>query len=309
MKAIVSGATGAVGMALVRALSECGAQTLVICRPGSQRNDRLRAIPGIEIIECDLQNIKKMYPANDEKYDAFFHLAWAGTTGNTRNDMHLQNKNVEYTLDAVDLASRFGCSVFVGAGSQAEYGRFEGKLSSCVPTNPDNGYGMAKLCAGRMSRVKCSQLGIRHVWARILSVYGPYDTENSMVMSTINKLLSGQIPEFTPAEQMWDYMYSEDAAQALIALAKDGKDGGVYCLGTGVAAPLRTYIERIRDELDASAELGIGKLPYFPNQVMYLCADMQEIKNDTGFVPRFSFDEGIAKTVEWVRNNTSIYAI
>ena len=114
-----------------------------------------------------------------------------------------------------------------------------------------------------MSRVTCSQLGIRHVWARILSVYGPYDTERSMVMSTINKIISGEVPNFTPAEQLWDYMYSEDTAAALISLAERGKDGGIYCLGSGKAAPLSTYIECIRDAVDSKAELGIGNLPYF----------------------------------------------
>ena len=62
------------------------------------------------------------------------------------------------------------------------------------------GYGIAKLCAGQMSRIMCSSLGIRHVWARILSIYGPYDTENSMVMSTVIKLRRGERPLFTAGE-------------------------------------------------------------------------------------------------------------
>ena len=121
--------------------------------------------------------------------------------------MFLQNKNIEYTLDAVELAHHFGCSVFVGAGSQAEYGRVEGKLSDTTPTDPETGYGVAKLCAGRMSRVMCASLGIKHIWARILSVYGPYDGDGSMVTSTLKKMLRGEEPELTAGEQMWDYTF------------------------------------------------------------------------------------------------------
>ena len=92
---------------------------------------------------------------------------------------------------AVDAAAEMRCSVFIGAGSQAEYGRFEGKLNANVPTFPENGYGIAKLCAGQMTRIRCNQKGIKHIWTRILSVYGPYDGSGTMVMSTIEKLLSG----------------------------------------------------------------------------------------------------------------------
>lgn len=304
MKAVITGATGAVGMALVSALINKNCEVLVLCRPGSARNERLGDIEGVRIAECSLSDLK--HYESCESYDVFFHLGWAGTTGQARNDMYLQNKNVKYTLDAVNLAHRLGCSVFVGAGSQAEYGRVSGTLSSKTPTEPENGYGIAKLTAGRMSRILCSELGIKHVWARILSVYGEYDGENSMVMSTINKILNGSVPEFTPAEQVWDYMYSADAAEALIAVAERGRDGATYCLGGGDPKRLYEYIEMIRDAVNKKAELGIGRLPYSNNQVMYLSADISELTNDTGFVPRYSFNEGIAKTVDWVRSRNLI---
>lgn len=54
-----------------------------------------------------------------------FHFGWMGTTGAARNDMDLQCRNIAYTIDAVRLAQRFGCKTFIGAGSQAEYGRTE----------------------------------------------------------------------------------------------------------------------------------------------------------------------------------------
>lgn len=300
MKAVITGATGAVGMALISELTRNGIEVLVLCRPGSGRNARIKCGELVRMADCDLKDIKNYMPAEGEKYDVFFHFGWMGTTGAARNDMFLQNKNVEYTLDAVNLAHRFGCSVFIGAGSQAEYGRVEGKLSDTTPTNPEMGYGIAKLCAGRMSRIMCASLGIRHIWARILSVYGPYDGEISMVTSTLKKMLSGEEPECTPGEQIWDYMFSEDAARALLALAERGKDGGIYCLGSGKPAMLKEYIRKMRDAANPTCPLGLGKRPYAENQVMYLCADITKLKEDTGFEPSVSFEDGIAKTVKWV---------
>ena len=65
--------------------------------------------------------------------------------------MELQNNNVKYALQAVKAAKELGCTRFVGAGSQAEYGRVEGTLTPDTPAFPENGYGIAKLCAGQMT--------------------------------------------------------------------------------------------------------------------------------------------------------------
>ena len=157
----------------------------------------------------------------------FYHFAWKGTTGAARNDMRLQNDNVKYTLDAVNAAHRFGCHTIIGAGSQAEYGRVEGVLTSSTPVFPENGYGIAKLCAGQMSRILCEQHHMKHIWTRILSIFGPFDGEQSMVMSTIRNLLTGNRPALTKGEQQWDYLYSVDAGRAMYAIGESGIHGKV----------------------------------------------------------------------------------
>ena len=108
-----------------------------------------------------------------------------------------------------------------------------------TPAFPENGYGMAKLCAGQMSRELCAKLGIRHIWARILSVYGPCDGAKTMVMSSIRQLLAGESPAFTKGEQQWDYLYAKDAGRALYLLGEKGRAGSIYCLGSGQKRPLR----------------------------------------------------------------------
>ena len=67
---------------------------------------------------------------------------------------------------------------FVGAGSQAEFGIANAKLSDELPKDPKTGFGIAKLAACRLSQLECANLGIRHVWGRILSCYGPGDNES-----------------------------------------------------------------------------------------------------------------------------------
>lgn len=300
-KAIITGPTGAVGISLIHELISNGIAVTAVCRRNSKRLDSIPTDPLVEIVECNVDELMSLSEKLPHDFATFYHFAWDGTYGDTRQDMMRQAKNILYTLNAVHLAKNLGCEVFIGAGSQSEFGHVEGVLRPDMPCNPDNGYGIAKLDAGRMSRLECQKLGIRHEWCRILSLYGPYDGMHTMVMSGIDKMLRGERPQYTKGDQIWDYIYSKDAARAFRLVAQMGRDGAVYCLGTGKPRKLRDYILAIRDAVDPNLEIGLGELDYYPNQVMHLEADISDLTKDTGFVPRYSFEEGIRETVEWMR--------
>lgn len=297
-RAILTGATGAVGVALIKELISHNVEILVFCREGSKRNEQIPEHKLVTKRYCPLSELANVQNDTGKTYDVFYHFAWEGTTGTARNDMYLQNQNVKYALDAVAAAKRFGCHTFIGAGSQAEYGRVEGMLKPDTPTFPEMGYGIGKLCAGQMTREYAHQLGMNHIWTRILSVYGPNDGAQSMVMSTINKLKNGEVPRFTKGEQMWDYLYSRDAAEAFRLLGEKGHDGKVYVLGSGKARPLAEYIHEIRDAVNPNAEIALGAIPYEEKQVMHLQADITELQNDVGFHPKMEFSMGVRTLID-----------
>lgn len=304
-RVVITGGTGMLGRALTRDLLSRGCQVLLLVNPGSARASDLVSGPSLTVSSCDIADFPSFAAPEGPAYDTFFHLGWGGTFGATRDDLAAQTANIRFALDAVDLAARLGCDTFVGAGSQAEYGRVDGALAPSTPTDPENGYGIAKLAAGSMTRIRCSQLGLHHRWARILSVYGPYDGARTMVMSTIEALLDGEAPCFTPCEQRWDYLYCDDAAAALRLVGERGRDDAVYCIGSGEVRPLSSYVTMIRDAVDPALPLRIGALPYNEKQVMYLRADITTLSEDTGFEPSIGFEQGIAETVAWVRNRRS----
>ena len=293
--AVVTGPTGAVGTALCALLLEQGMTVYAVVRPNSKRTANLPQ--GVKIVSCDIMELNQLADRIGGNVDAFFHLAWAHTIGEGRNDMQAQIENIRCAVDAVQTAAKMDCKVFIGAGSQAEYGRTEGMLTTKTPCFPENGYGMAKLCAGEMTRVECAKLGVRHVWVRILSVYGPHEDEMSVISAAIRKLLCGEKPPLTQGIQLWDYLYAKDAARALFLLSQKGKDGSVYPLGSGQARPLREYIEILRDAIDPELPLGFGEIPYGGQQVMHLQADITDLMHDTGFIPETPFEDGIRKTI------------
>ena len=207
-RAVVTGATGTIGTALIDELIRNDMEVVVICNPDSERNDRIPEDEHIRKLYCPLCRLKSLENTTGKEYDVFYHLAWQGTGGPFRNDIYLQYRNVQYSLDAVGAAKRFGCRTFIGAGSQAEYGRFNGKLKPETPAFPETGYGIGKLSAGLMTREYAHQAGLRHIWVRVLSVYGPNDSSQTMIMSVIKSIREGKTPELTKGEQMWDYLYS-----------------------------------------------------------------------------------------------------
>jgi nucleoside-diphosphate-sugar epimerase len=302
-KVIITGPTGAIGIALIQQLIDAGIEVWAVCRRGSARMGNLPKHALVHPVELNLSELSELPNIIPEMCDTFYHLGWDGTFGGARDDMQIQLQNIRYTLDAVEVAKQMGCKRFIGAGSQAEYGRTDARLNADTPTFPENGYGIAKLCAGQMSRIRCVQLGMEHIWTRILSVYGPYDGRNTMVMSVIRKLLNGETPDLTGGAQIWDYLYTKDAGCAMMLLGECGISGRTYCIGSGHAAPLRTYIDTMRNAINPELLINYGAIPYDAKQVMHLCADITDLVRDTGFQVQYSFEDGIRETIDWVRKN------
>lgn len=306
-KIVITGATGAIGRALITEVLRDNKEVLVLVHRGSARADELNGIKGCRVLRVDLDEYDHALELMEENgidrngYDLFFHLAWKAPFGTERNNLELQLENVQSALAAVRLADKMGCSTFIGAGSQAEYGRVEGVLSPDTPAFPETGYGIAKLCAGQMTRLLCQQAGMRHVWVRILSVYGPYDRDETLISTAVRDMLQNQDTSFTFCDQIWDYIYSTDAARAIYQAGEKGQSGSVYMIGSGKTRKLAEYIKVIADLTGYQKEIGFGRRSYNDKQVMHLQADIESLKRDTGFEPMIGFEEGITRLIRFYK--------
>lgn len=299
-RAVITGATGMLGATLARRLLSEGAEVTAIVRPGSSKRGNLpEPDDRLSVIEAPLSALAGLQVEGSA--DAFFHFAWDGPYGASRNDPVLQQQNVKWTLDAVRLAASLGSSVFVTAGSQAVCGITGAVIDEHTPADPVTEYGKAKLMAEEQGSELASSLGIDMISTRILSVFGPYDNPYTLIMSAIRSMLSNDPIPFTKGEQVWDYLYAEDAAGFLDGLARRGKTGIPYVISSGEHRMLKEYLESIRNIVNPDAVLELGALPYFDHQVMFLAGDPEKTVLDSGYAPKFSFEEGILKTLEWIR--------
>lgn len=290
-KMIITGATGVVGSAVVRKALESEWYVTCIVHEDSKRLANIPLHENVNIIKCNASNYSQL--ELHDTYDVFVHLSWEKTFGSLRDDTDIQVRNIQYTLDACKLAKRLGCTKFIGAGSQAEYGLKSDSLKPDMPVNPESGYGIAKFAAGKMAALLCAQLGLDYNWVRILSVYGPNDSPNTLISYLITELKAGRSPELTKCEQIWDYLYSDDAGEAFIKIADKGVNGATYVLGSGNMRPLHDYVEDIKNAIDPTIDIKYGAKDYYPHQPMFMVADIKNLTSDTGWLPTFNFSSGI----------------
>ena len=105
-KAIVTGATGFIGFALVKRLVESGIKVYAVVREQSREISKLIQLPDVTVIGCNLADMEEL-PAKiqERQFDCFYHLAWQGVANEDSQNLEVQLANVKYSCDAVFAAN------------------------------------------------------------------------------------------------------------------------------------------------------------------------------------------------------------
>ena len=300
-KAIVTGANGFVGTAVCKELSEQGVEVIAIVRRPDELFSDIGKNYGFRIVYADLSNFRNLADfITDRDVDVFYHFAWVGSAGTLRGDADVQIKNVQYTCDTVRACSDMGCKRFVFASSIMEY-EIEATMATDVTPGLNTLYCSAKVAADYMARTIAGSLGVDYIRAVISNIYGPGELSPRLVNTSIRKMRKGEYCAFSAGEQLYDFIYVTDAAKTFVAIGVKGKSNRTYYIGSHEPKPLKEFLITLRDCVDPSIEIGLGKLPFSGVSLTYKEFDIYAVKNDTGFVPKISFKEGINKTVAWIR--------
>ena len=303
MRCLVTGASGHLGSFLTERLVKEGADVFALVRPESDLWRLANVVDRITVIRASLGDLSSA--AGDiasVHAEVVFHLAWRGVTSAFRHDP-AQTDNVTAGLGLFDVVRAAGCRVWVGIGSQAEYGPSEEVLTQDTPLQPVTAYGASKLKLGQLTRQLSESAGIRYVWLRLLATYGPKDDERHLLPSVIRSLLAGERPKLTAGEQRWDYLYVEDAANAIYHTAINKDAQGVFNLASGETHAIREIIERVAGLIDPSLRVEFGALPYPPDQQMRLAANIDRLVTATGWHPEVGIEEGLKRTVDWYKRH------
>jgi nucleoside-diphosphate-sugar epimerase len=297
MRILISGATGFLGAAVAKEMAARGCVVAVMTRRALADSrlgamaDKLVAIRG-DVFEPASYRMQ----VQDFAPDALVHCAWGGVASTTRNDL-VQLNNVPATGALIDIAAGAGARIVMGIGSQAEYGPCDGPSAETFAPRPTTLYGIAKVAAGQALLQIARERGLRGVWGRVYSLYGPGDDARWLIPSMIRAFQSGETPKVTACEQVWEFLHVSDAARAIASLLDRDSASGLFNIGSGEPVRLRDVILRLRDLVAPEITPLFGAVPYRADQVMHLEANISRLRTATGWKPLVSLDAGLEGTV------------
>ena len=303
-QAIVTGATGFIGSAFVRYLSDHGVEVISL---GRRSFDDLEAPKRARLgnslyLQIDMQDIAKL-PATLAEHRSqplddcvFFNLAWGGVSALSDLDLDAQMRNVVWAVDAVSAAHEMGCTRFIHVGTMEEAFTYKYLALDWHDHKEYNRhviYSVAKIAAKNAVTLYAESLGIDLIYVLHSHVMGAYDDKDSFLQTLLNKLVKEEPLVFSTGEQMFDVVSVEDCVLGYYLICTSGVPGKEYWVGSGEPRPLKDYIERMYRLYPSAQALQFGKMPY--NDVRLSADDfsIDELARDTGYMPKMSYEETV----------------
>lgn len=298
-RAIITAANSFIGRRLTKVLCENGYYVYAVVRNTFSDHDMFKGMENCQLVHCDMVEYAALRGRIAEKCDVGIAMAWDGTRGTDRSDGERQEKNFKNSADAIDSFIALGCNKIITAGSQAEYGPWfeKRKITEEDVCRPNTAYGVSKLKLYEHAKKKCAENKITLIEPRYFSLYGEDDYSGTMIISIIRKMLSHKPCELTKCIQLWDFLYIDDAVDALYKLLVSETVEGIYNIGSGISRPLREYVDEMHRISGSKSKLFYGAIPYPVTGIVNTNPAIDKLLDAIDWRPTTGFAEGICKVI------------
>lgn len=290
--AFVTGAGGFVGRVLVQKLVTCGYKVYALYHVEKEAviSDRIIVLSG------DLNEFERLSTTVDDKIDVFFHLAWEGISSADYKNIDVQKNNLQISISAIKLARALDTRKFVFIGTNQEYQM--DRNSDGIDTLSSI-YGVCK----RSSREICAVIArntMEFCATAFTNVFGPGDYSKRTANLFISKLLRNEPLDLIEGNNLYDWIYIDDAVEGLIAVGEKGVNSQQYYVGNRALRTFREIVTEVRDVLAPGVALNFGRFAD-TSYTDYSNFDLDALYRDTGFMVKGNFADNIRKTAEWVK--------
>lgn len=306
-QAIISGGTGFIGAFLVKELLKKNIQTIVLGRKklGEIDSRKIHLFDNVNFHYVNLNmdnilNLPERLKLNKIKISencVFYNIAWGTSKNLSDQDIKGQLANVQWSLNAYNIAVKLGCTKFIHVGTMEE--GFTKKYLDLDYTK-DNKYNrhliysLAKIASKDCLKLNYDkQHNISLIFVNNSHVMGPLDNKDSFLQVTLGKLLNKDELIFSTGEQYFDCISVFDVARAYFLVGDKGLNGKEYWIGSGEARQLKEYVKIMYSLYPSGVEMNFGHFQY--NDISLNAEDfsIETLINDTGFKPLNTFEETV----------------
>lgn len=257
-RALLTGATGFVGRAVMAELAAQGCEVACVVRSGTA--GRL-PVDSASIAESDdiFAESASWWAELLSGVDLALHMAWYAEPGKYLTSQ----KNLDClsgTLAMAKGAVQAGVPRFVGIGTCFEYDLTGGDVTVDTPLDPQTPYAAAKAAAFLSLRSYFAAEGISFLWARLFYLYGQGEDPRRLVPYLHQQIQRGEPAELSGGTQVRDFIGVEDAAKLIVSEALGTRQGATN-ISTGKGITVRSLAERIADEYGRRDLLRFGARP------------------------------------------------
>jgi UDP-glucose 4-epimerase len=295
MKVLITGSSGFLGSWICRVLAKED-QVFALVRETSNLS-KLADVKDIEVIQLE-SRLWASYII-DSRPDILILNHWSGVKNQSRNDSQ-QIENIQMIYEMASAAVIAGVKTIIGVGSQAELGPIKSTISEIEEDNPTTVYGHAKVQTRLAIEDLTKGAGVRFVWMRIFSTYGPLDDGNWLIPNIVDSLVNNREIALTKGEQQWSYLHAYDLALAFRTVLDKPDISGIVSVGNPQTISIHKVASTIGEILKKKELLLFGALDYRSDQVMSL-QPLCETLTQAGWSPQISFEAGIVQTIDWLQ--------
>jgi len=303
--ALVSGATGFIGSALVKRLARENIKVYCLVRPESNQQ-RLKGVSGLDFLEVPCFEARRLRPVlAGVKVDIVFNLAAYGVKPTDRDPEEMVRGNITLLTALLAAVNRDSLRMFIHTGSCSEYGLPGDRrlINENDAIKPVSLYGAAKAASVIYGKALAAALNIPFVILRLFGVYGPGEEANRLIPYIISRLNAGDDVDLTPGRQERDLLFIDDVVEAYIAAAEADNSNAnpVYNVCSAQPVEIREAALLTAALLGADDKrLRFGARPYRSDEHMWLVGDNRLFKSSVSWQPRVGLQAGIEKMIKQI---------
>ena len=302
MKLLVTGAAGFIGSTYVRLVKD--EHEVVVLDKLTYAGRRENLPEDVELVVGAIEDRELVLDLTDG-VDAVVNFAAESHVDRSIADQNaFARTHVIGTSVLLEAVRERGVSRYLQVSTDEVYGSIEaGSFTESSPLDPSSPYSATKAGGDLLVSAHALTYGLEAVICRGSNNYGPRQYPEKLIpLCVLNALHGDKLPVYGDGRQVRNWLYVEDFCRGIHAVLEGGRAGEAYNVGGPDECENIDVVRRIL-ELAGGDESLIEYVKDRPGHDRRYSLASDKIREELGWEPLVRFDEGIARTVEWYRDN------